>query len=260
MKNGKIFTAIGFILLLMSVSTVPAAALELGARAYFWFPDLQTSDVKTVKDGVEGSDINVKDMLGVGNKATFAVEAYGGVGKHHLSFAYTPFGYSDSAVLSSALNFNGVTYAANTGVESELRFSMFDLKYQYDIINLENILAGFSLGPIAQLKFITGDFSITASGPNLDQNRSFNSLLPMIGAGAHIGLIANFLEMRAQVTGGGYGSGNYSIEALADISATPFPFVDINAGYKMVKIAMDVNDYVMDSLFTGPYLALTVGF
>ena len=162
--------------------------------------------------------------------------------------------------MSSNLNFIGVTFNKGTCVKSELAFAMYDLKYRYDIVNMENLLAGFSLGPMGQVKFSTGSFKMTAPGAGLDQSKSFNSVLPMVGVGAHIGLIANLLEARCQVTGGGYSSSNYAVEALADVSVTPFPFVDIHGGYKMVKLKMDVNDYAMDSLFTGPYIALTVGF
>ena len=81
----------------------------------------------------------------------------------------------------------------------------------------------------------------------------------MIGLGAHIGLIANILEARAQVTGMGY-SGNYVIEAMADLSVTPFPFVDIHGGYKYIGLQVDTSDYYMSTQFSGPFVALTVGF
>jgi len=81
----------------------------------------------------------------------------------------------------------------------------------------------------------------------------------MIGVGAHIGLIANILEARAQVTGMGY-SGNYVIEALADISVTPFPFVDLHGGYKYIGLQIDKSNYYMNTQFYGPFAALTVGF
>ncbi|MDD5413582.1 MAG: hypothetical protein PHH96_02045 [Smithellaceae bacterium] len=236
-----------------------ANAFEVGARGYVWFPDLKKADIQTITNGIQGSDINTKDMLGVGNKATFSVEAYGGVGKNHLSLMFTPFGYTTDNVLAAALNYNGVNYTAGTSVHSDLSYSMFDLRYQRDLINLENVLAGFSVGGIAQIKYSTGSFTLNAAG-NVEQSRSFNSVIPMIGVGAHIGLLANLLEMRAQVTGGGYSSGNYSYEALADLSLTPFPFLDIHAGYKLLQLKMDVNDYQMDTLYTGPYIGVSLGF
>jgi len=237
-----------------------ANAFELGARAYFWFPDLKKADVKTITNGIEGSDIKTKDMLGIGNKATYAVEAYGGIGKNHVSFMFTPFGYSTDAVIGAAFNYNGIAYSAGDAVHSNMQYSMFDLKYQRDLINLENFLAGFSLGGIAQIKYSTGSFKLNSAATGFEQSKSFDSVIPMIGLGAHIGILANLLELRAQVTAGGYNSDNYSYEALADFSLTPFPFIDIHAGYKMLQFKMDVNNYKMDTLYTGPYLALAVGF
>ncbi|HOO00017.1 MAG TPA: hypothetical protein P5269_06790 [Syntrophales bacterium] len=236
-----------------------AGAFELGVRAYAWFPDLKTSEIQTIQNAAEGTKIDAKDVLGVGNKALFIGEIYGGLGKHHGSFTYTPVGYSDDKIIPTDITFNGVTFTRNSSVKTEIGYAMLDFKYQYDIVNMENILAGFSFGPMAQVKFSTGETKLNAAG-GTEQKKSFSSILPMVGVGAHVGLIANLLEARAQVTGGGYGGGNYAVEALADISVTPFPFVDINAGYKAVKLKMDVNDYVMDQFLTGPYVALTVGF
>jgi hypothetical protein len=237
-----------------------ANALELGARVYFWFPALKTADIQATVNSIQDSTINPKDMLGISDETIYSAEVFGGVGKNHVSFMFTPFGYSGSNILGAALKYNGVTYPTGTSVKSDLSYSMFDLKYQRDIINMENVLAGFSLGGIAQVKYSTGSFTLNASGSGFDQKRSFNSALPMIGVGAHIGLLANLLELRAQLTGGGYSSDNYSYEFLTDLSVTPFPFLDIHAGYKMMQLKMDTNDYRMDTLYTGPYLAVTVGF
>ncbi|MFA6412870.1 MAG: hypothetical protein WCW53_09245 [Syntrophales bacterium] len=258
-EYGKNFI-LGFAIVFSLMVVAHADAFELGARAYVWFPDLKTADIQTTVAGIQDSNINTKDMLGIGNKTTYSAEVYGGLGSHHLSFMFTPFGYSSSSVLSAALKYNGVNYNSGTAVQSDLNYSMFDLKYQYDLINMENILAGISVGGIAQIKYSTGSFRLNAAGSGFDQSQSFNSVIPMIGVGAHIGLLANWLEFRAQLTGGGYSSGNYSYEGLADLSLTPFPFMDIHAGYKILQLKMDTNNYAMDTLYTGPYIALTIGF
>lgn len=253
----KLFFALVVALSLTVVAE--ASAFELGARAYLWFPDLKKADVQTIANGIEGSDISATDMLGVGNKITYSVEAYGGFGKNHISLMYTPFGYTTDAILATALTYNGIPYNTGDTVHTDMGYSMFDLKYQRDLINLENVLAGFSLGGIAQIKYSTGSFKLNSAG-KVEQDRSFNSIIPMIGVGAHIGLLANLLEARAQVTAGGYSSENYSYEAMADVSLTPFPFLDIHAGYRLLQQKMDVNDYKMDTLYSGPYIGLSVGF
>lgn len=47
---------------------------------------------------------------------------------------------------------------------------------------------------------------------------------------------------------------------LADLSLTPVPFLDIHAGYKLVQLKVDQNNYLMDVFYTGPYAGLTLGF
>lgn len=61
------------------------------------------------------------------------------------------------------------------------------------------------------------------------------------------------------VTGITY-SGNYLYEGLADLSLTPFPFLDLHGGYKVIRLHLDRNDFYLNSEFTGPYVALTVSF
>lgn len=49
-------------------------------------------------------------------------------------------------------------------------------------------------------------------------------------------------------------------EALADLSWTPFPLLDIHAGYKVIRVHLDRDDLYLNSEFAGPYVALTVSF
>jgi hypothetical protein len=235
-----------------------ASALELGARAYYWFPSFKT-DVRADDLGIPGNDINVKDMLGLSTKYFPSVEAFAGIGKHHLSLTYTPVDYSDSTLLASNVTFKGKTYTGGDTVETELKFAMLDLEYQYDLLDFENILAGFSIGLIGKVKYLDGKVRLNDTTASIDEKETFQVPVPMLGLGLHIGILADLLEARAKVTGIGY-SGNSLIEAFADLSVTPFPFLDIHGGYKIIRVNVEHNDYYMDSEFSGPYVALTVGF
>jgi outer membrane protein len=249
----------GFILMVSLVT--PANALEFGARGYYWFPDLK-ADLRVDKDGIQGTDMDLKDTLGVSNESFPAVEVFAGIGKHHVSFMYTQFHYSGLKNITQSVNFAGKTYAANARVESDLKTKMYDLEYQYDVINLENILAGFSIGIIGKIRYIDGEARLKSPtlGSQFDQKETFAAPVPMLGIGAHIGLIANILEARLKATGMGY-SGSVFYDAMADISVTPFPFLDIHAGYRVMKLKVDgISDVYADLQFAGPYVALTVGF
>jgi hypothetical protein len=80
-----------------------------------------------------------------------------------------------------------------------------------------------------------------------------------VGVGTHIGILRDILEARAKVTGIAY-SGNYLYEVLADLSLTPFPFLDIHAGYKALRLKIDESDVFLDTEFAGPFVGLTVKF
>ena len=50
------------------------------------------------------------------------------------------------------------------------------------------------------------------------------------------------------------------VEFLGDVSYTPFPFMDIHAGYRSFSVNVDVEDVEAELVTAGPYVALTIGF
>ena len=245
-------------LAMLLFSAMPVSAFEIGARGYYWFPGFKT-DMKADSAGLSGTDINLKDNLDVGTKAFPSVEVFGGLGSHHLGLTYTPITYSGSTVLAQPINFNGKVFAAGWNVDTDLKLRMLDLEYRYTLLNMENILAGFSLDAIGQIKYIDGEAKMNAPAAGTEADFTIRAPIPMVGVGAHVGLLLNILEARAKITGISY-SGNYLYEALADLSLTPFPLLDIHAGYKVIRVHIDRNDVYLNSEFSGPYVALTVSF
>ena len=245
-------------LALLLFSAMPVGAFEIGARGYYWFPGFK-ADMKADSAGLSGTDINLKDNLDVGTEAFPSVEVFGGLGRSHMGLTYTPIAYSGSKRLAIPINFAGKTFAAGTNVDTDLKLRMLDLEYRFTALNMENILAGFSLDAIGQIKYIDGEAKIAAPTLGVEGKQSIQLPIPMVGVGAHIGLLLDLLEARAKITGIGY-SGNYLYEALADLSLTPFPFLDIHAGYKVIQVHLDRNDLFLNANFAGPYLALTVSW
>jgi len=245
-------------LALLLLWAMPVGAFEIGARGYYWFPGFKT-DMKADSASLSGTDINLKDNLDVGTRALPSVEVFGGLGKHHLGLTYTPISYSGSTTLATKIDFNGQTFAAGTNVDSDLKLRMLDLEYRFTALNMENILAGFSLDAIGQLKYIDGEAKIAAPATGMQGKHTIQLPIPMVGVGAHVGLLLNILEARAKITGISY-SGNYLYEALADISWTPFPLLDIHAGYKVIRVHLDRDNFFMNAEFSGPYVALTVSW
>jgi hypothetical protein len=245
-------------LALLLFPAMPVGAFEFGARALYWFPSMK-ADMRADSDGKAGTTLNIKNDLGVDDESFPSFEVFGEVGRHRISLAYTPMKYSGSTRLTAPVTFNGQTFAAGTDINTDLKLPMLDLEYQFKFLDLENILAGFSLSAIGQIKYLDGKAKMEAPSTATAADFKVRAPIPMVGLGAHIGLLAGLLEARAKATGVAYSS-NYLYEALADISLTPFPFLDIHAGYKIIRLKIDRNDVFLDSQFTGPYVGLTVGF
>jgi len=153
--------------------------------------------------------------------------------------------------------FDGKTYSASSLVNSLIEYRQVDFAYQYDFLNLENILAGFSLGGVFQVTYLDGKVGLKTTG--IDEKEEFALPIPMIGLNLHVGLLADILEGRMRGTAIGY-SGNMIYELAGDVSYTPFPFLDIHGGYKIFVIDIDEDDIVFDYGLSGPYVALTFSF
>jgi hypothetical protein len=81
----------------------------------------------------------------------------------------------------------------------------------------------------------------------------------MVGANFHVGILKDLLEARVLVTGMEY-SDNKIFDGQAEISLTPFPFLDIHAGYRFLNIDVDEDDVKLDFENPGLYMALTLSF
>jgi outer membrane protein len=244
--------------LLLAILLLPLtlSAFEIGARGYYWFPSLDGT-VKVDEANIIGTTIDFENDLGIEDENYPSGEVFVGMGRHHLSLAYTDIDYSGRNTLTRTIVFKGETYALSSLVTSSIEYKMIDFHYQYDFVDLENVLAGFSLGGVFQVKYLDGEVSLKTTG--LDEKEDFTLPIPMVGLNLHIGLISDILEARVRGTAMSY-SGNTMYEIMADISWTPLPFIEIHGGYKTFVIDIDEDDVIFDYDMSGPYAALTVSF
>jgi len=247
--------------LLLVTFLLPASssAFEIGARGYYWFPSLD-GNVKVDEAATIGDTIDFEKDLGIEDENYPSVEVFLGGGRHHLSLTYTDIDYSGKKTLTRKITFNGKDYDIDALVTSSIEYKMMDLHYQYDFLNLENVMAGFSLGAVLQVKYLDGEVGLkTTTGIDIDEKEDFTLPIPMIGLNLHMGILADVLEARLRGTAIGY-AGNTIYELMADISWTPLPFLDIHGGYKRFVIDIDEDDIVFDYDMSGPYVALTLSF
>jgi len=251
----RIYYALTFFLALALIP-LTSSAFEIGARGYYWFPSLD-GKLKVDEANIIGTTIDFENDLAIEDEDYPSGEVFVGVGKHHLDLGYTKVDYSGSNVLTRDIVFNGKTYSIGDLVSSSIEYKMIDFHYQYDFINLENALAGFSLGGVFQVKYLDGEVSLKAAG--LDEKEDFTLPIPMVGLNLHIGIIAGILEARVRGTAMTY-SGDSMYELMGDISWTPVPFIDIHGGYRTFVIDVEQDDVLLDYDMSGPYAAITISF
>ena len=235
---------------------LPVSAFELGVRGYYWFPEL-SGVIRADNAGIVGTELDLKDDLGVDNKSYPVVEVFAGIGKHHLSLAFYNLDYDGDTVLTKDIYFNGELFQVNERIASSLKYDNYDVMYRYDLIDLENFLAGGSLGLVARLMVFDGSASITSATVTTKEN--FTAPIPMVGANFHVGILKDILEARVLVTGIGYRD-NKAFDGQAEISLTLFPFLDIHGGYRFLKIDVEEDDVKFDFDNSGLYVGLSVSF
>jgi hypothetical protein len=244
--------------LFLALALIPltSSAFEIGARGYYWFPSLD-GKVRVDEAASIGTIVDFENDLAIEDEDYPSGEVFFGVGKHHLDLGYTKIDYSGSNVLTRTIIFNGETYPVSSLVSSSIEYKMIDFHYQYDFINIENALAGFSLGGVFHVKYLDGEVALKTTG--LDEKEDFTLPIPMVGLNLHIGIIADVLEARVRGTAMTY-SGNSMYELAADLSFTPLPFIDIHGGYKTFVIDVEEEDVLLDYNMSGPYAAITISF
>jgi len=253
----KVGTLALFAFLLLS--SLPSYGFDFGARGYYWHPDF-SGDIRVDANSIIGTTINAKDDLGMDDEGYPTLEFFFGQGNHHLTLSYTKADHSGAHNINRDILFNGQNYPFGTFVESDLKFQMLDLEYQYDFINLENVLAGFSVGILAKAKYIDGEARLHAASLGYDEKETFKVPVPMLGLGMHLGLLADILEARVKGAGVTY-SGSTFYDAQADLAFTPIPFVAIYGGYRIIKLKIDdVSNVSADIEFKGPYAGLAISF
>jgi len=251
----RIFLLVIFCLTLFGI-VLPVSAFELGVRGYYWFPRL-SGDIRADNAGIVGTELDLDNDLHIDNKSYPVIEVFSGIGKHHLSLAFYNLDYDGDTVLTKNVYFNGELFHANERVVSNLKYDNYDVTYRYDLIDLENFLAGGSLGLVARMMVFDGSASIASATVTTREN--FTVPIPMVGVNFHVGILKDILEARLLVTGIEYRD-NTAFDGQAEISLTPFPFIDIHGGYRFLKIDADQDDVKLDFDNSGLYVALTVSF
>lgn len=251
------------LLLIISIIVVfgaalPAQAFEAGVRGYYWFPTI-SGDVKYSDGSLNGTKLDLEDDLNIDDEYYPVGEVFIGGGDHHLSFSFYRADYDGTATLTEDINFGGETFPAGDRIKSSLEYDVYDLTYQYDLLDLENVLAGFSLGLVGRLRVYDVEVEIKSRTVDQSEKEDYTVPIPLFGLNLHLGILADVLEARILASGIGYWDG-YMVDGQAELSFTPIPFVDIHAGYRTFFVDVDASDLELNYNTSGFYGGVTISF
>ncbi|MEW6184583.1 MAG: hypothetical protein AB1585_02450 [Thermodesulfobacteriota bacterium] len=256
MWKKTLWVIVGFGLLAASVVTAQETPFEFDAR--YWFTTL-SAETKFTQNN-QGTDINLKSDLGVGDKNfpygrfTFSFNP-----SNRLAFTYTPVSYGGDSRLRRKVEFGGETYEANIRVVSDLKMHYMRLGWAYQFINLEG--GKFKAGTLVELKGVQGEVSLAAPdlATPIDKGGSFYAVLPTLGLALDVNPFP-YLNIFAEVSGLPAGKYGTMWEAEAGVKVIPFKNFSISGGYRLVDIeARNDPDYAKVKV-GGPYLGLSLRF
>jgi len=97
--------------------------------------------------------------------------------KHALAFSWYDLRFRGSRVLGQDIEWGGVTYPLSTPVNSELKFDVYKISYQYSVYHNDEVELGASFG----FHVMTTFASIAATNINQADSQSITAPLPVWG-------------------------------------------------------------------------------
>ncbi len=242
-------------LALVFFHTQAFAVVKLEGR--YWFTDLE-GDLNVTDGGLAGTDIDIKDDLGVDDEDFWEIRATLEFGSHKFRYGFVNLEWDGDNTLTETINFGGETFTVSTFVVTDIDIVYHRLGYEYDFIDTLD----YRLGAIFEVKFFDVDASVEAPNvvPAVKESESFTAPVPTIGVAFQAGL-PFLLDVGGEVTGITLGKYGYLIDAEAAVNFNPFPFVTLSGGYRYFKLHADVDDdFELDLDLNGPFVLLRVGF
>lgn len=231
--------------------------LELEGR--YWIPklsaNLKLSDYNTMGVEIVGTDINIKDDLGIDDKNFFSGRLILQITKRNkIRFSYLPIRYEGEKQVAKSIDFGGTTYSAGTTVKTELKADMYDLTYELDAIKGD---FGF-LGIILGVKYFDLYGKLEAAG--VSEEGEGQAPIPVIGLAGRVYPIKYF-NLSGEITGLTVGKASI-YDAEAALNVNPIKYVGISGGYRIMRFTAEDNGgkESVTALLHGPFIALMLRF
>lgn len=169
----------------------------------------------------------------------------------NLKLVYTPLQFEGSG--TSTFTFGGFPF--NEQVDSEAQLDQWDVALFYEV--LDNVV-DLDLG--LNVKVIDGYVRATGQTSSQTEEVDFTAPIPMLYANVGVNIPVTDVHLQIEAAGIGY-SGNTLTDIKASIGYTVAGVVDLQAGYRAMKLKLDdIEDVSADIEVSGPYLGVAAKF
>lgn len=240
----------------------PAAALpfvEVWGEARYWRPTLESAIVASAP-GAPGTSVDPVTDLGVDEEQN-AFEARAGVtllGRHKFRIGYLPLSFDGDRTITQNFTFQGQNFAVNDRVITDLDVKILRAGYEFDFFKTP---LGY-LGILFEVHYFDGEARLrTTTAPIRDETVDFKVPVPVVGlAFRTYPTITRIVSLGAELVGVYAGSTGHYLDGEASITFSPWPFVELTGGYRVIDLEGEDGDDKLDLFLHGPFASLTIRF
>ncbi|MCI0370867.1 MAG: hypothetical protein L0214_05685 [candidate division NC10 bacterium] len=247
--------------LFLFATAEPAAALpfaEIWGEFRYWRPTLE-SEIVASAPGSPGDPVDPVSDLGL-DKEQNAFEGRVGLtllGRHKFRIGYLPLSFDGDRTISQTFTFQGQTFTAGDRVITDLDVKILRAGYEFDFFKTP---LGF-LGILFEVHYFDGEARLRDITSGLDEKVDFRVPVPVVGlAFRAYPTITRIVSVGAELVGVYAGSRGHYVDGEASVTFSPWPFVELKGGYRVIDLEGEEGDDKLDLFLHGPFAALTLRF
>lgn len=241
--------------LFLFAPVAPAAALpfvEVWGEARYWRPTLESAIVA----GVAGTSVDPVSDLGVDEEQN-VFEGRAGLtflGRHKFRIGYLPLSFDGDRTITRSFTFQGQTFNVSDRVITDLDVKILRGGYEFDFFKTP---VGY-LGILLEVHYFDGEARLRSSTE--DERVDFQVPIPVIGLAFRAYPITRILTVGAEVVGITAGDKGHYLDGEMSITLSPWPFVELTAGYRVIDLEGEEGNDKIDLFLHGPFASFTVRF
>ncbi len=247
--------------LFLFAPAAPAVALpfaEVWGEFRYWRPTLESEIVASVP-GFPGTTVDPVSDLGLDEQQN-AFEGRVGLtllGRHKFRIGYLPLSFDGDRTVTRDIIFGGTTFTATVDrVLTDLDVKILQAGYEFDFLKTP---VGY-LGVLFEIHYFDVQAHLRTVTSAKDERVDFKLPLPAVGLAFRAYPITQILSVGAEVVGVTIGSRGHYLDGEASVTLSPWPFVEITGGYRVINLHGEEGDDSFDLLLHGPFASLTVRF